>query len=264
MTRLTRLMIVLAAVVLIGGSSLAAVAVGQRNSSNAARQTLEARIAGLEAASKARLEGLGHELSGLRQAVSSDGNTVKVVGEAYLPSSLKAVVIAFQVRPTRPTVGDAVTTAERVAAAVTRAVQRAGVASNDIRTVWDTTFPSYEREGFYTGQARVLATVRTVSRIDQVSAAALNVSGTVSVGYLNVSDESDGEALAEARAEALQEARQKAQRYAAAAGRKLGKLVSVSEQVAPESSPAIPEGDESGYGYRPAFIVVVDAVYALA
>ncbi|MCI0462589.1 MAG: hypothetical protein L0Z62_37035 [Gemmataceae bacterium] len=62
MTRLTRLMIVLAAVVLIGGSSLAAVAVGQRNSSNAARQTLEARIAGLEAASKARLEGLGHEL----------------------------------------------------------------------------------------------------------------------------------------------------------------------------------------------------------
>ncbi len=264
MTRLTRLLIVLAAVGLVGGSSLAAVAVGQSRSSNATRQTLEARIAALEAASKARLEGLGNELSGLRQAVSSDGNTVKVSGEAYLPTALNAVVIAYQVRPTRPTVGAAVSSAQKIASLVTRAVRNAGVAADDVRTVWDTTFPSYEREGQYTAQARVLSTVRDVSRIDRITAAARKVSGSVSVGYLNVSDESDTAALADARSEALDEARGKALRYAQAAGRKLGKLVSISEQVAPESSPATPGGDESGYSYRPAFIVVVDAVYALA
>jgi uncharacterized protein len=264
MTRLTRLLIVLAAVGLVGGSSLAAVAVGQNRSSKSTRQTLEARIAALEAASKARLDGIGNELSGLRQAVSSDGNTVKVSGEAYLPTSLDAVVVAFQVSPTRPSVGDAVTTAQRISKLVTQAVRKTGVTSDDVRTVWDTTFPSYEKQGWYTAQARVLTTVRNVSRIDRVTAAALKVSTSVRVGYLNVSDESNTKALEEARGDALEEAREKALRYAKAAGRKLGKLVSISEQVAPESSPARPGGDESGYGYRPAFIVVVDAVYELA
>ncbi|MFY9587494.1 MAG: SIMPL domain-containing protein [Actinomycetota bacterium] len=256
MTRLTRLLIVLTAVALVGGSSLAAVAVGQNRSSRSTRQTLEARIAALEAASKARLEGIGNELSGLRQAVSSDGNTVKVAGEAYLPTSLNAVVVAYRISPTRPTVGDALSTAQRIASLVTKAVHNAGVSSADIRTVWDTTFPSYEKQGWYTAQARVLTTVRDISRLDRVTAAAKKVSAAVGVGYLNVSDESN--------TKALEEAREKAQRYARAAGRKLGKLVSISEQVAPESSPATPGGDEGGYSYRPAFIVVVDAVYELA
>jgi uncharacterized protein len=274
MARLTRLLIVLGAVVLVGGSSLAAVAVGQNRSSSSTRHTLEARlaaleaankerIAALEAASKARFEGLGNELSGLRQAVSSDGNTVKVTGEAYLPTSLDSVVIAYQVRPIRPTVGDAVSAAQRIAKLVTQAVRRSGVAASDVRTVWDSTFPSYEKPGQYAAEARVLVTVRNVARIDRVTAAATKVSRAVSFGYLNVSDESNSHALADARSEALAEAQEKAERYAEAAGRDLGILVSVSEQVAPESAPATPGGDENGYSYRPAFIVIVEAVYAL-
>src|SRR5205807_5355342 len=121
MSRLMRLTIAVAAVVLVGGSSLAGVKVAQHSSAGDERKALEARIAALEAlrsdlaGSKARLDGLGTQVNGLRQAVSSDGHTVKVTGEAYLPSTLNAVVVAFQVAPTRSSVGTAVSAAQNLA-----------------------------------------------------------------------------------------------------------------------------------------------------
>jgi len=268
MSRITR--IAASAVVLVSVSSFAGIAVGQRGAGAAEqeRKTLESRIAALEslradlAGSQAKLDGLGNELNGIRQAVTSDGHSVKVTGESYLPSNLNAVIIAYQIAPTRSTMGRAVSAARSFAASVTSAVRRAGVDADDIRTVWDNAFPSWEKEGAFTAQARVLVTVRNVSRIDRISEAALAVGKDVSVGYLTVSDETDTAALAKARAEALGEAREKAQRYAQAAGRTLGTLTAVTEQVAPEDSPAKPGGD-AGYEYRPSFIVIVDAVYEL-
>jgi uncharacterized protein len=264
MFRFTRaITIVAAAGVLVAGSSLAGVAVARRNTATASaeRKTLEDRIASLEAGSKARLDGLGDELSGLRQAVQSDGRTVKVTGEAYLPSNLNAVVIAFSVASTRSSIGDAISSVKSVATKVTAAVRNVGVATNDVRTIWDGAFPNGAGQfTTYNAHARVLTTVRHVVNIDRVSKAALKASKDVTVAYLNVSDESNTAALAEARQDALKEARAKALRYAKAAGRTLGQLSSLSEQVSPESAPAEP-GD--GYSYRPAFIVIVEATYDL-
>jgi len=267
MFRFTRLATVVTAVALIGGSSLAGVAVAQRNAAQDERKTLEARIAALEAlrtdlaGSKARLDGLGNEVNGLRQAVTSDGHSVKVSGEAYLPTNLNAIVVAFAVRPTRTGVGAAMNSASYLAGRVTNVVKAAGVSADDVRTVWDTGFSDYENRNRFTAQARVLATVRSISRLDKVTKAGLAVGKDVTVGYVTVSDESDTAALADAREEAIAEARAKALRYAQAAGRKLGALTSISEQVAPERAPAEPGGDE--FSYRPTFIVVIDAVYAL-
>ena len=261
MFKLTRLATVALAVVLIGGSSLAGVTFA-RNAGTSERKTLEARIAALEAGSKARIDGLGHELTGLREAVQSDGRTVKVSGEAYLPSNLTAVVIAFDVAPNRSTVGEAITSTKFLASKVTAAVRKVGVAEDDVRTIWDGAFPDgVGQTARYNAHARVLTTVRHLANIDKVTKAALAVGHEISVGYLNVSDESDTAALADARQEALKEARAKALRYATAAGRKLGQLTSLSEQVSPESAPSTPG---EGYSYRPAFIVIVDATYELA
>jgi uncharacterized protein YggE len=260
MFKFSRLVTVALAIVLIGGSSLAGVTFA-RSAGISDRKTLEARIAALEAGNKARFDGLGNELTGLRQAVQSDGRTVKVSGEAYLPSNLSAVVIAFQVVPIRATVGEAMNSAKSLASKVTSAVRNVGVAAADVRTIWDGAFPDGEGQATrYSAHARVLATVRHLVNIDRVTKAALKSSREVSVAYLNVSDESDTDALADARQDALKEARAKALRYAKAAGRTLGQLTSLSEQVSPETAPAEP-GD--GYSYRPAFIVIVDATYEL-
>jgi uncharacterized protein len=262
MFRFTRaITMVAAAGVLVAGSSLAGVAVTRRNTDSAERKTLEDRIAALESGSKARLDGLGDELSGLRQAVQSDGRTVKVTGEAYLPSNLNAVVVAFDVASTRASIGQAINSVKSITAKVTSAVRNVGVASGDVRTIWDGAFPNAAGQGAtYNAHARVLTTVRHIVNIDRVSKAALKASKDVTIAYLNVSDESDTAALAEARQDALAEARAKALRYAKAAGRTLGQLSSLSEQVSPESAPAEPG---EGYSYRPAFIVVVEATYDL-
>ena len=262
MFRFTRaITIVAAAGVLVAGSSLTGIAVARRNTASGERKALEDRIAALEAGSKARLDGLGDELSGLRQAVQSDGRTVKVTGEAYLPSNLNAVVVAFDVASTRSSIGQAIGSVKSLAGKVMASVRNVGVASDDVRTIWDGAFPNAAGQGAtYNAHARVLTTVRHIVNIDRVSKAALRVSKDVTVAYLNVSDESDTAALAEARQGALKEARAKAVRYAKAAGRTLGQLSSLSEQVSPESAPAEPG---EGYAYRPAFIVVVEATYDL-
>jgi len=266
MSRFMRLAITVGMVVLVGGSSLAGVKVAQHSSNDDARRALEARIANLEAlrsdlaGSKARIDGLGIQVSGLSHAVTTDGHTVKVTGEAYLPSTLNALIVAFQVAPTRSTIGASIIAAQSLADHVTAAVRRMGVASSDVRTAWDGAFPT-QTHGF-TGQARVLVTVRRLSNLDRVAKAAQSVSKDVTVAYLNVSDESDVGALADARAEALSEARDKALLYAQSAGRKIGQLKSVSEQVSPEAAPAQP--GEAQYSYRPSFIIVIEATFELA
>ena len=256
-------------VALVGGSSVAGVAVGRRDASTTkkANSVLEQRLAALEAlrgdiaGDRARLDGFGTQLTGMQQAISADDRTVKVTGEAYLPTSLRALTVAFTIQPTHSTAGKALSRAQTLAASVTSAVRATGISSNDIRTVWDTTYPSYERPGSITSSARVLATVRDISRIDKVVKAATAVDHDVRFGYLTVSDESSQSALSSVRGKALDEAAEKAALYAKAAGRKLGAVRSISEDVAPESSPAVPAGDE--YSYQPSFVVVLTVVYDL-
>jgi len=268
MSRFTRLAIVVSAIVFVGGSGMAGVKVAQHSSASEERKALEARIAALEAlrgdlaGNKARIDGLGTEINGLRQVVTSDGHTVKVSSEAYLPSNLNAIVVAFSIRTTRSSVGTAMSDASTIAGRVTTAVRNAGVSAHDVRTEWDTAYAESGGRGPFTAQARVLTTVRSLSRVDRVAKAALAADSDVTVGYVTVSDESDVAALSDARQEALADAKAKALRYAQVAGRKLGTLVSIAEQVAPESAPAKPGGD--GYSYRPSFVVVIDAVYELA
>src|SRR5438094_9005367 len=66
-----------------------------------ARSSLEARIAQLEglpgkhAGNQDRITGLGHDLAALRQTVESDSHTIKVSGEAYLPTKLTTVTLAI-------------------------------------------------------------------------------------------------------------------------------------------------------------------------
>jgi uncharacterized protein len=262
-----RLATVATAVVLIGGSGFAGVAVAQRNAAKDRQETLEERIAALEAlrsdlaGSKARIDGLGNELNGIRQAIAVDGHTVKVTGEAYLPTNLDALVVTFSVQPLRRGAGTTLRDAAELADRVATAVRRAGVSSRDVRIIYDSASVYYQTTDRFIAYVRVLATVRSLARVNSVAKAGTAVGKDVRIDSVRVSDESDTAALAEAREEALSEARAKALRYAQAAGRKLGALASIAEQVAPESAPAEPGGD--GYVYRPAFIVIIDAVYAL-
>jgi uncharacterized protein YggE len=267
-----RIILTAAAVVLVAGSGFAGVKVGQKDApapdDGKARAAVEARLAALEAlraelaGGKQQLAGLDHQLAGLQKTIESDARSVTVTGEAYLPSSMRVVTLGIEVEVNRKSVEEAVLRSRNLTTKVTSAVRSAGISAEDVRTSWGGTYPDWNNKGRYTSSARVLVTIRNVERIDQVLKAADAVSQKeIGFGSLTVSDEADESALGDARREALVEARERAEQYAKAIERKLGQVLTVSEQVSPESSPATPEGEAY---YRPSFIVVVGVVYELA
>ncbi len=121
---------------------------------------------------------------------------------------------------------------------VIRALRDGGVAAKDLRTAGLSVYPDYSYDGSqqritgYIATESLSATLRDLDKAGQLVKRAVAAGGdTARVDGLQLDLEGDSELLVQARKQAFAEAKAKAETYAEAAGRGLGAVSSVSEQV---------------------------------
>lgn len=165
-------------------------------------------------------------------ARASDEVTVDGVGSVPVKPDMMAVHAGVEVH--RPAVRDAYQGVAAAAQQMITALEKAGVAQDDIRTAGLSVQPEYAKNSTkvtgYRGTEDVNATLRNLSRADATLAAAASTNEMRLYTYsFDVSDFS--KQLAEARDKAFADARAKAEQYAKLSGRKLGRLISASEST---------------------------------
>ena len=165
-------------------------------------------------------------------------------GAVTIPPDTASVVVGVDV--IRPTLAAAQTEATEQATAIIEAVKAAGIAEDDIQTAnysvniirdYDEEGNPAEIQGFQvTNQVNV--THRDVDAVggildDVVAAGANNIYG------ISFYVEDPTAAASQARVQAVKDARTKADELAAAAGMKVGRVVSISESFAPPPAPEV-------------------------
>jgi uncharacterized protein len=170
-------------------------------------------------------------------AEQDDGIVVRGSGAATgVPDRLR---FSFSSQATDADVSAAVAQAGAAARRVLSALQAHGVARRDVQTTGLSLQPVYDYGGDgpplitgYRASQRFSVLVRELPRAGAALAAAVEAGGNavrLSGVRLEIGDQQA--LLRRARARAFAEAKAKAQQYAAAAGRRLGRLVSVREGV---------------------------------
>jgi uncharacterized protein YggE len=121
---------------------------------------------------------------------------------------------------------------------VIRALRDGGVAAKDIRTAGLSVNPDYSYDGSqqritgYVATESLSATLRDLNKAGRIVSRAVAAGGDAArVNGLRLDLEGDSGLLVQARKQAFAEAKAKAETYAEAAGRHLGAVSSVSEQV---------------------------------
>jgi uncharacterized protein YggE len=143
----------------------------------------------------------------------------------------------------RASTDDALAVTNKEVREVTAAVKKQGVDAKDIRTTALSLSPAYDYSGGHTRIVGYRATiklrvlVRVLKSAGKVIGAASGAGGNAaSVGSIALKISDQKELIAQARAKAVKDARAAADAFADAAGRKVGKLLFVSEGT-----------DDSGY-----------------
>jgi uncharacterized protein len=121
---------------------------------------------------------------------------------------------------------------------VIRALRDGGVAAKDVRTAGLSVNPDYNYDGSqqritgYIAAENLSATLRDLDKAGRIVSRAVSAGGDAArVNGLQLDLEGDSGLLVQARKQAFDEAKKKAETYAEAAGRHLGAVSSVSEQV---------------------------------
>ena len=124
----------------------------------------------------------------------------------------------------------------RQMAAVFQAVEKAGIAEKDMQTSNFSLSPRYDyssrggppRLAGYTASNQLSVTVRDLDNLGETMDAIITA-GSNTFGGLRFALDDPSDALDEARRNAMQEARERAELYAAAAGLKVKRIVTISE-----------------------------------
>ena len=176
-----------------------------------------------------------------------DNDTVTVTGVGSADGAPDALGVDFRVAVTRPTVQTALDAQAAAARRVLAALQRHGVARADVRTTDLSLDRHYDNHGNVTGydagetiHARLMPLRGAGATI---SAAATSAGNDVEVGSLSFDLVDDDAVVKAARADAYGDARGRAQQYADLAGRSLGRVQRISEQVV--SPPPVQFYDEA-------------------
>lgn len=161
--------------------------------------------------------------------------TVTVTGYGQASAVPNVVRITLGVESVNPKLTPALSEVNRKMAAVMAALEKAGVAKRDIRTVDFSVFPerAYSQSGpgpitSYRVSNVVRVTVRKVEESGAVLDAAINAGANVVQG-LNFEVEDMKQVEASARKAAMDDARAKAESLVNAAGAKLGRALTISE-----------------------------------
>jgi uncharacterized protein YggE len=173
---------------------------------------------------------------------SAGAGRITVSGTGDVTGTPNQLVLSMGVQVNSSSVGSALSGANQAVRAVTGALERGGVRPADIQTADLYVQPNYQGSsqvatGYDVSESltATLNNLRAAGAQIQAAARAGGNATTVDGVSLNLSD--TGALLAPARARAVADARAKATQYARAAGQRLGSMISVSEQTAPQPYP---------------------------
>jgi len=168
-------------------------------------------------------------------APALDTDTVTVTGVGTANGAPDALGVDFSVTVTRSTVQSALDAQAAATRSVLAALKRHGVAGANVRTTDLNLNQHYDNHGNITGydasetlHAR-LTPLRGAGAT--ISAAATSSGNDVSVGSLSFDLVNDDAVVKAARTDSYDDARSRAQQYADLAGRSLGRVQRISEQI---------------------------------
>ncbi|MCK2220640.1 SIMPL domain-containing protein [Actinomadura sp. ATCC 31491] len=159
---------------------------------------------------------------------------ITVVGEGAVLAAPDVLRLFAGVEARRPSAAEAYTATRAAAARLAAALREEGVADEDVRTVELSLGPEYEaypKVSAYRASQGVEVVARDLARADRLIDTVAGVGEEARLNGLAFELSDPAAALREARARAFRDAAAKAAQYAELAGRPLGRVVSVSEDV---------------------------------
>jgi uncharacterized protein len=172
--------------------------------------------------------------------VVADSSQITVTGHGNVsaPPDLMRLQAGVEVR--RETAGAAFKAAREAAAKLTKALLAAGLDPKDLRTSELSLGPEYDNYpkivGYRASQG-VEAVVRNLANADKVIDAAAGVGEDARLNGISFEIANQAAIVVAARDEAFKDAAAKARQYAKLSGRRLGGIVTVVEEGAPERGP---------------------------
>ncbi len=171
----------------------------------------------------------------LAAATGSGPTGITVVGNGTVSGTPDTLVVSLSVNANAANVSSALGTANGTMAAVQKALRSRGVESKDLQTSNLSVQATYNNKGTIDGYSvseGLTATLRDIGKAgDDISAAVAAGRNLVRVDGVSLDLKDDGPLLTKARDDAYADAKAKAEQYAHDAGRGLGAVVSISEQV---------------------------------
>ncbi|SDH99780.1 SIMPL domain-containing protein [Nonomuraea jiangxiensis] len=159
---------------------------------------------------------------------------ITVVGEGAVLAAPDILRLHAGVEVRRASAAEAFTAVRAAAARLAEALSRAGVAAQDVRTVELSLGPEYEaypKVTAYRAAQGVEVVVRDLSRADHVIDTVAGVGEEARLNGLAFELSDPSVPLREARTRAFRDAAAKAAQFAELAGRPLGRVVSVKEEL---------------------------------
>ncbi|MFI6477825.1 SIMPL domain-containing protein [Nonomuraea sp. NPDC050663] len=159
---------------------------------------------------------------------------ITVVGEGAITAAPDLMRLMAGVEVRRATPGEAFSASRTAAAKLTKTLVEAGIDAVDLRTNELSLGPEYEaypKVAGYRAAQGVEAVIRDLSRADEIIDTVAGVGEEVRLNGVAFELSKPDEVLEKARERAFGNAAAKAAQYASLAERRLGRVVSVSEEV---------------------------------
>jgi uncharacterized protein YggE len=167
---------------------------------------------------------------------------VLVSGTGEVTGRPDTLVAQFGAEATAGTVDDALARADRALGRITDTLTKGGVDEADLQTAGLDIYPQYSDDGRqvtgYQAQQQLTVTFRDVDEAARLIGRAVSAGGDPArLSGQTVRNDDDSALLADARRKAFDDAKAKAELYGDAAGRDLGRVVSVTETVTGNDAP---------------------------
>lgn len=202
--------------------------------------------------------------------MDTEPQQITVTGEGSVLAVPDVMRLNAGVEVRRGTAGEAFSAVRQAAARLATALRAAGIDDADVRTTELSLGPEYEaypKVAGYRAAQGVEAVVRDLAAADRVIDTVAAVGEEARLNGVSFEVSEPRQALGQARSAAFSDAAAKAEQYAQLAGRPLGRVVSVTEDVRGGPQPvmlasAVAESKDSIAPGRQALSVGVRVVYA--
>ncbi len=176
------------------------------------------------------------------QASDANTSTIRVAGKGSVQAEPDIATIRIGVTTERPSAQEAVSANTAATAKVVSELQAASIEKKDLKTSNFSVYPQYRTEGenkhqvlSYRVSNTVVVTIRDTAKVGDILTKAV-AAGSNQINGPSFAVSEPEKYLNEARKKAVENAMEKARAYAAAAGKKLGEVLEMSEPGVPALS----------------------------